>query len=98
MKYIKLISLIGLFSILLTSCGKKSKLGKLIPKEAAVIVDLNAKSLLSKLPWDEIKQTYWYNELMADSSFPATAKLLMIPSSVMVPFMTGMAAHLIKQI
>ena len=75
MKYIKLISLIGLFSILLISCSsKKSKLGKLIPKEAAVIVDFNAKSLLTKLPWDEIKQTYWYSELMADSSFPATAK------------------------
>ncbi|MDB5221648.1 MAG: hypothetical protein JWN83_315 [Chitinophagaceae bacterium] len=74
MKYIKLVALIGLFSILITSCGKKSKLGKLIPKEAAVIVDINAKSLLSKLPWDEIKQTSWYNELMSDSSFPATGK------------------------
>lgn len=74
MKYIKLVSLIGLFSILLISCGKKSKLGKLIPKEAAVVVDINAKSLLSKLPWDEIKQTYWYSEMMSDTSFPSTAK------------------------
>lgn len=74
MKYIKLVSLIGLFSILLISCSKKSKLGKLIPKEAAVVIDFNAKSLFSKLPWEEIKQTSWYNELMSDSSFPSTAK------------------------
>src|SRR6187431_2934186 len=75
MKYIKLLSLIRLFSILLISCSsKKSKLGKLIPKEAAVIIDINAKSLFSKLAWDEIKQTYWYNYMMTDSSFPSTAK------------------------
>ncbi len=74
MKYIKLISLIGLFSILIISCSKKNNLGKMIPKEAAVIVDLNTKSLLSKLSWDEIKKTYWYNELMSDSTIPATSK------------------------
>ncbi|HUS02702.1 MAG TPA: DUF4836 family protein, partial [Chitinophagaceae bacterium] len=75
MKYIKLVSVIGLFSILFISCSsKKSKLGKLIPKEAAVIVDINAKSLFSKLPWDEIKQTYWYSYIMSDSTFPSTAK------------------------
>ena len=77
MKYIKLISLIGLFSILIISCGKKSNLGKLIPKEAAVIVDINTKSALSKLSWDEIKKTYWYNQLMSDSSIDATSKTFM---------------------
>ena len=77
MKYIKLIPLIGLFSILIISCGKKSNLGKLIPKEASVIVDINTKSVLSKLSWDEIKKTYWYNKLMADSSISATSKTFM---------------------
>ena len=77
MKYIKLISLITLFSILIISCGKKSNLGKLIPKNAAMIVDINTKSALSKLSWDEIKKTYWYNELMNDSSISATSKTFM---------------------
>ena len=77
MKYIKLISLIALFSILIISCGKKSNLGKLIPKNAAMIVDINTKSALSKLSWDEIKKTYWYNELMNDSSISATSKTFM---------------------
>ena len=77
MKYIKFFAVIALFSILITSCGKKSKLGKLIPREAAVVIDLNTKSLLSKLPWDEIKKTFWYNELMSDSSISATSKTFM---------------------
>lgn len=74
MKYIKLISLIGLFSILIFSCGKKNNLGKMIPKEAAVVVELNTKSILSKLSWDEIKKSYWYNKLMTDSSIPTASK------------------------
>ena len=74
MKYIKSITLIVLTAILITSCGKKSNLGKLIPKEAAVVVDLNTKSLFSKLPWDEIKKTHWYSELMSDTSITATSK------------------------
>ncbi|HEV8079404.1 MAG TPA: DUF4836 family protein, partial [Chitinophagaceae bacterium] len=74
MKYIKLISLIGLFSILIFSCGKKNNLGKMIPKEASIVVELNTKSILSKLSWDEIKKSYWYNKLMTDSSIPATSK------------------------
>src|SRR5688572_3069910 len=78
MKYIKLISIIGLFSILLISCGgKKSKLGKMIPKEAALVVDINTKSLLSKLSWDEIKQTYWYGHIMADTTIPAASKTIL---------------------
>jgi hypothetical protein len=75
MKYIKLLSLIAFSAILLTSCGKKSNLGKLIPKEAAVVIDLNTKSLLSKLSWEEIKQSYWYNEMMTDSSISAPSKV-----------------------
>ena len=75
MKFLKLLSLILLSSFVFTSCGKKSKLGKIIPKEAVIVVDLNTKSLLSKLSWDEIKKTNWYNHVMTDSSVPATAKV-----------------------
>ena len=74
MKYIKLIALFGLFSILITSCSKKSDLGKMIPKEAGLIVHLNTKSILSKLPWEEIKQSYWYNRLMSDTSISSSSK------------------------
>ena len=75
MKHIKLISLVGLMCLLVISCSKKSNLGKMIPKEAAVVIELNSKSLLSKLSWEDIKKSYWYNQLMLDSSMPATSKV-----------------------
>ncbi|MEJ7821621.1 MAG: DUF4836 family protein [Chitinophagaceae bacterium] len=75
MKHIKLISLVGLICLLIISCSKKSNLGKMIPKEAAVVIELNSKSLLSKLSWEDIKKSYWYNQLMLDSSMPATSKV-----------------------
>lgn len=74
MKIVKLLPLVALFSIMISSCGKKSKLGKLIPKDAAVVVVIDQKSLLEKLPWEEIKQTYWYNQLMSDTSLSASTK------------------------
>lgn len=74
MKYIKLIALLGLFSIIITSCSKKSDLGKMIPKEASVIIHLNSESILSKLSWEEIKQSYWYNQLISDTSISSSSK------------------------
>ncbi len=74
MKYIKLIALVGLISLLTISCGKKNNLGKMIPKEASVVIELNTKSILSKLSWEDIKKSYWYNQLMTDSSIPSTSK------------------------
>ncbi len=74
MKYIKLFPFIVLFTVLIASCSKKSNLGKMVPKEAAMIIEFNTKSLLSKVSWDEIKNTQWYNELMSDSAIPVTSK------------------------
>lgn len=77
MKNIKLIALIALFSILIVSCGKKSNLGKMIPKEAGLVIDINSKSILSKVSWEDIKKTYWYNEIMTDTSIPAKSKAML---------------------
>ena len=49
----------------------------MIPKEACVIVDINTKSLLSKLPWQEIKKTYWYNKMSTDSSINSSSKIFL---------------------
>ena len=76
MKYFKLLPLIFIFSLLIISCSKKNDQAKMIPKEAAIVIELNTKSLLSKLSWDEIKKSYWYNQLLADSALPATKKAM----------------------
>lgn len=74
MKFIKPLLTVLLFSLLIISCGKKNKLGKLIPKDAIVVVDINTKSLSSKLSWDDVKQTYWYQQLISDSEHAAKGK------------------------
>jgi Domain of unknown function (DUF4836) len=58
-------------AFLFSSCSKKNEEGKMIPKNAMVVVQFNSKSLKEKLTWDEIKQSDWYN--MALSHFLGTA-------------------------
>ena len=41
---------------MLASCHKKNSQGRYVPKDAAVTVVVDGKSLSSKLSWDEIKQ------------------------------------------
>lgn len=62
---------------LLASCTKTNTQGKLIPKEASIVVRVDGKSLSAKLPWDEIKQNPLFKEIYADSSLPATLKNLL---------------------
>ena len=76
--FIKLSMAIICSAIIFSACKNKSNdIGKMIPKNALIIVHMNAKSLSSKLSWDEIKQTTWYNHLYNDSSKPAWTKALM---------------------
>jgi len=74
MKYIKPLLTVLLFSLLIISCNKKNKLGRLIPKDAIIVFDINTKSLSTKLSWDDVKQTYWYQQLMSDSAHAAKGK------------------------
>ncbi|MEP6674813.1 MAG: DUF4836 family protein [Ferruginibacter sp.] len=63
--------------LLLASCGKTSKQGKLIPKDAVLVFHINGESLNSKLSWDEIKKNELFNELYADSTLPPFIKSLL---------------------
>ncbi len=50
-------------AFLFSSCSKKNEEGKMIPKNAMFVVQLDTKSLKEKLTWDDIKQSYWYGQL-----------------------------------
>ena len=63
--------------ILFASCTQSNTLGKLIPKEAAIVVHVNGKSLSAKLPWEEIKQNPLFKEAYGDSSIPAAIKSIL---------------------
>lgn len=63
--------------ILFASCTQSNTLGKLIPKEAAIVVHVDGKSLSAKLPWEEIKQNPLFKEAYGDSSIPAAMKAIL---------------------
>ena len=67
----------GMAAVVLASCSKTNTQGKLIPKDAAVVIELDGKSLTDKLPWAEIKQNALFMEMNADTSLPATFKSLL---------------------
>lgn len=87
MKYfIKLIFFVSA-AALLSSCGKNNEAGKMIPKDALFVAQLNLKSMNNKLSWNDIKQTGWYQKAYADSSIPEwRRKILENPSASGIDF------------
>ena len=63
--------------ILLASCSKPNTQGKFIPKEAAIVIQIDGKSLSAKLPWEEIKQNPAFKQACNDSTIPAAMKVLL---------------------
>lgn len=63
--------------ILLASCSNPNTQGKFIPKEAAIVMHINGKSLSAKLPWEEIKQNPAFKQAYNDSTIPAAMKVLL---------------------
>ncbi len=58
----KLRNLAVAFALLLfiSSCKSKKTIDVLIPEDAGMVIHINAASLTSKLSWDEIKQSSWF--------------------------------------
>jgi hypothetical protein len=63
--------------IMLASCGKKNKEGRMVPKEAGIVVHVNGQSLSKKISWNEIKENALLKEAFADSSVPASLKAVL---------------------
>lgn len=84
--------------ILFSSCGKnKNEVGKMIPANALFVAQLNMKSLDSKLSWDEIKQTSWYQKAHSDGSIPDwRKKILDNPSASGIDFDNGLTFFVSK--
>ncbi|KAA9039144.1 DUF4836 family protein [Ginsengibacter hankyongi] len=73
-------------AFLFTSCSKKNEEGKMIPKNAMFVVQLNTKSLKEKLTWNDIKNSNWYNMALEQSqdkamSNPEIKKILDNPEN-----------------
>ncbi|MCW3093838.1 MAG: hypothetical protein JWP81_4907 [Ferruginibacter sp.] len=74
--FLKLV-LFGAVAMIFASCSKSNTQGKLIPKEAAIVIRMDGKSLSSKLPWEEIKQNPLFVEMGNDSTLPAALKSIL---------------------
>src|SRR5688572_1722901 len=65
------------FVLMLASCKDGNKSDLFIPKDAAVVFHINTSSLSSKLSWEEIKKTTWFQDAYNQSSTDSFAKKLM---------------------
>jgi hypothetical protein len=64
-------------AVCFTACKKTNTQGRLIPDDAAIAVQVDGKSLLSKLSWNEIKENQLFQAMYSDSSLEATVKRLL---------------------
>lgn len=77
--------------ILFSSCGKNNEVGKMIPGNALFVTQLNIKSLDSKLSWNDVKQTSWYQKAYSNDSTPDwRKKILDNPSASGIDFDNGL--------
>jgi hypothetical protein len=65
------------FVLVLASCKNGNKSDLFIPKDAAVVFHISTSSLSSKLSWDEIKKTTWFQDAYNKQSTDSFAKQLM---------------------
>jgi hypothetical protein len=75
------------------ACKKGTDAGKMIPKDALIVLHLNTKSLSSKITWNEITQTGWYKEVYSDTAAkPWLKKIMDNPENSGIDFKEGLYA------
>lgn len=78
MKRIFLLAAILFFSAtFFSSCNKSNEIAKLIPDDAVFVSFMDSKSMLDKMPLEEIKNTAIYKEILSDSTLPEWGKAVL---------------------
>lgn len=62
---------------LFSACKKSNKQGRYIPKDAGIVFHLNGKSVLTKLPWEDVKKSELFKNVIADSSITELGKKIL---------------------
>ena len=73
----RILLLIICVSIIVTSCGKKTTQGRMVPKDAGLVVVINTKSMTSKVSWSDLQQTSWLKDRSSDSTINSWQRKLM---------------------
>ena len=83
--------------VIFSSCGKNNNNGKMIPADALFVVQIDIKSIESKLPLDDIKQSEWFKKSIADPSAPEwRKKMLENPSASGIDLDNGLTFFVAK--
>jgi hypothetical protein len=69
--------IIAAVAFLFCSCKKSNQQGRFIPSNAVVVLQINPKSLSSKLSWTEIKDNPLLKDLYEDTSLPSSIKKIL---------------------
>src|SRR6266545_2050626 len=67
--------------ISIVSCNRTDKGAIAVPKDAAVVMHINTSSLISKVSWQEIKETDWFKNMYYNTPDSFTKKLLDDPGN-----------------
>lgn len=80
-----------------TSCNNKKNIASLIPSDALVVTYFDTKSFFDKLPYDSIKATELFKDIVTDSSLSElTKKILNDPDQSGIDLNDGMALFVSK--
>ncbi len=52
--------------LLFASCSKSNKQGKMVPKDAGFVLEMDGKSLSQKINMQELKQSDWYKQVVTE--------------------------------
>ncbi|MEO9004340.1 MAG: DUF4836 family protein [Ginsengibacter sp.] len=89
--FLKLLIAFGVITVLFSSCKKSNDTGRMIPKSALFVAQVNITSMDNKLPWTEIQQTTWYKNALTDTSNAEwRKKILENPSASGIDFTEGL--------
>ena len=83
--------------VIFSSCGKNNNNGKMIPADALFVAQIDIKSIKSKLPLEDIKQSEWFQQSIADPSAPEwRKKMLENPSASGIDLDNGLTFFVAK--
>lgn len=89
--FFRLAFLFCALAFLFSSCNKSNEVGKMIPKTAMFVAQVNTNSLGEKLSWNDIKQTTWYKQAYSDSATKDwMKKILDNPDNTGIDFKDGL--------
>lgn len=72
--FLKYIAVIAVISLLFSSCKSKSEAAKMVPSDAVLVTYFNTKSLLEKLPYEDVKNTELFKDAYANTKIPEWSK------------------------